>query len=217
MADFAKQRLTMVDTQVRPSDVTNFPIIDAMLSVPREDFRPAARRDLAYVGGPIEIAPGRMLLDPRTIAKMLDAADLEPGDAVREIGCGLGYTTARLAHSVEAVVAVEEDESLGSDAEAALGEHGIDNAAVVVGPLTEGHAKAGPYDAIMIFGGIEELSPALVDQLKEGGRLVAVFMNGAHGEVREGLKSEGRMSWRMAFNATADILPGFARAPSFTF
>ncbi|WP_442639963.1 protein-L-isoaspartate O-methyltransferase family protein, partial [Roseicyclus sp.] len=112
MADFAKQRLTMVDTQVRPSDVTNFPIIDAMLSVPREDFMPAARRDLAYVGGPIEIAPGRMLLDPRTIAKMLDAADLEPGDAVLEIGCGLGYTTALLAHIVEAVVAVEEDESL---------------------------------------------------------------------------------------------------------
>ncbi|MGP1356622.1 MAG: protein-L-isoaspartate O-methyltransferase family protein, partial [Roseicyclus sp.] len=102
----------MVDTQVRPSDVTNFPIIDAMLSVPREDFMPAARRDLAYVGGPIEIAPGRMLLDPRTIAKMLDAADLEPGDAVLEIGCGLGYTTALLAHIVEAVVAVEEDESL---------------------------------------------------------------------------------------------------------
>jgi protein-L-isoaspartate(D-aspartate) O-methyltransferase len=217
MADFAKQRLTMVDTQVRPSDVTNFPIIDAMLSVPREDFMPAARRDLAYVGGPIEIAPGRMLLDPRTIAKMLDAADLEPGDAVLEIGCGLGYTTALLAHIVEAVVAVEEDESLADDAEATLGDHGIDNAAVVTGPLTEGHAKAGPYDAVMIFGGIEELPPALVDQVKEGGRLVAVFMNGAHGEVRGGLKSDGRMSWRMAFNATADILPGFARAPSFTF
>jgi hypothetical protein len=88
MVDYAKQRVTMVDTQVRPSDVTKFPIIDAMLDVPREAFVPDARRDMAYVGGPIEIAPGRVLLDGRTIAKMLDAADLEPGDVVLEIGCG---------------------------------------------------------------------------------------------------------------------------------
>jgi hypothetical protein len=90
MADFAKQRVTMVDTQVRPSDVTKFPIIDAMLDVPREAFLPDARREMAYVGGPIEIAPGRVLLEARTIAKMLDAADLEPGDVVLEIGSGLG-------------------------------------------------------------------------------------------------------------------------------
>jgi hypothetical protein len=88
MVDYAKQRVTMVDTQVRPSDVTKFPIIDAMLDVPREEFVPDARREMAYVGGPIEIAPGRALLDARTIAKMLDAADLEPGDVVLEIGCG---------------------------------------------------------------------------------------------------------------------------------
>jgi protein-L-isoaspartate(D-aspartate) O-methyltransferase len=217
MADFARQRLTMVDTQVRPSDVTKFPIIDAMLAVPREDFVPSARRDLAYVGGPIEIAPGRTLLDARTIAKMLDAADLEPGDAVLEIGCGLGYTTALLAHMVEAVVAVEEDEALAAEAETVLGAHGCDNAAVVTGAMNEGHAKAGPYDAIMIFGGVEEFPPALADQLKEGGRIVAVFMDGAYGEVRAGLKSDGRMNWRMAFNATAEVLPSFARAPSFTF
>jgi protein-L-isoaspartate(D-aspartate) O-methyltransferase len=217
MADFAKQRLTMVDTQVRPSDVTNFPIIDAMLSVPREEFVPAALRELAYVGGAVTIAPGRTLLDPRTIAKMLDAGDLSPGDAVLEIGCGLGYATALLARIVEAVVAVEEDAGLAADAEAALGAQGIDNAAVVTGPLAEGHARSGPYDAVMIFGGVEELPPALIDQVKEGGRLVAIFMNGAHGEAREGLKSDGRMTWRMAFNATADVLPGFHRAPSFTF
>ncbi|MDG4648526.1 protein-L-isoaspartate O-methyltransferase [Roseibacterium sp. SDUM158017] len=217
MADFAKQRLTMVDTQVRPSDVTNFPIIDAMLAVPREEFVPNARRELAYVGGPLEIAPGRALLDPRTIAKMLDAGNLRPGDAVLEIGCGLGYTTALLAHIVDAVVAVEEDEALAAEAEATLGAQGIDNAAIVTGPLAEGHAKAGPYDAIMIFGGVEELPPALIDQVKDGGRIVAIFMNGQNGEAMEGLKSDGRMSWRMAFNATADILPGFARAESFTF
>jgi protein-L-isoaspartate(D-aspartate) O-methyltransferase len=218
MADFAKQRLTMVDTQVRPSDVTNFPIIDAMLSVPREEYVPAALRELAYIGGPLELAPGRTMLDPRTTAKLLDAADLAPHHAVLEIGCGLGYVTALLSHIVDAVVAVEEDESLAAEAEATLGAQGIDNAAVLAGPLAEGHAKAGPYDAVIVTGGgVEELPPGLSDQLKEGGRIVAIFMDGAYGKAMEGLKSGGRISWRMAFNATADVLPGFARAPSFTF
>lgn len=217
MMDFQKQRVTMVDTQVRPSDVTKFPIIDAMLAVPREDFVPAARREMAYVGGPVEIAPGRSLLDARTIGKMLDAADLEPGDGVLEIGCGLGYCTALLAHMVDAVVAVEEDPDLAAEAEAILGGHGVDNAAVVTGALVEGHAKAGPYDAVMIFGGVEVVPDALVGQLKEGGRMVAVFMDGAHGEVRTGLKANGHMNWRMAFNAGAEVLPGFARTESFVF
>jgi protein-L-isoaspartate(D-aspartate) O-methyltransferase len=217
MADFAKQRVTMVDTQVRPSDVTKFNIIDAMLDVPREAFLPVAKRAIAYAGGPIEIAPGRSLLDARTIAKMLDAGDLERSDAVLEIGCGLGYTTALLSHMVEAVVAVEEDSDLAAEAESTLGSHGLDNAAIVTGPLVEGRAKAGPYDAIMIFGGVGVVPEALLDQLKEGGRIVAVFMDGALGEVRRGLKTDGRIVWRMMFNASADILPGFERAESFTF
>lgn len=217
MVDFAKQRITMVDTQVRPSDVTKFPIIDAMLDVPREVYLPSAKRDMAYVGGPIEIAPGRMLLDGRTIAKMLDAANLEPGDVVLEIGCGLGYCTALLAHMVEAVVAVEEDTDLVAEAETTLADQGIDNAAVVTATLAEGHAKAGPYDAITIFGGVETFPEALTDQLNEGGRIVAIFMNGPHGEARFGLKSDGRITWRMAFNASAEVLPGFARAETFSF
>lgn len=221
MTDYARQRVTMVDTQVRPSDVTKFPIIDAMLDVPREAFVPEARRAMAYVGGPVEIAPGRFLLDARTIAKMLDAADLEPGHVVLEIGAGLGYCTALLARMVEAVVAVEEDEALAAEAQATLSDLGIDNAAVVTGPLTGGHAKAGPYDAILIFGGVETLPDALADQLRPGGRIVTVFMNGAHGEVRRGLKSDadsgGRVMWRMAFNASADVLPGFERAETFSF
>lgn len=217
MTDFAKQRVTMVDTQVRPSDVTKFDIIDAMLAVPREDYVPAAKRELAYIGGPVEIAPGRALLDGRVIGKMLDAADLEQGDAVLEIGCGLGYTTALLAHMTDAVVAVEEDADLASEAETTLSDHSVDNAAVVTGPLTEGHAKAGPYDAILIFGGVQVVPDALVAQLKDHGRMVAVFMEGANGEVRTGLKADGRMNWRMAFNASAEILPGFARAAAFTF
>jgi protein-L-isoaspartate(D-aspartate) O-methyltransferase len=217
MADYAKQRVTMVDTQVRPSDVTKFPIIDAMLNVPREAFLPEPRREMAYVGGPIEIAPGRVLPEARTIAKMLDAADLERGDVVLELGCGLGYCTALLAHMVDAVVAVEVDADLAAEAETTLADHGIDNAAVISGPLVDGYAKDGPYDAILVFGGVEAFPEALADQLKTGGRVVAIFMNGPHGEVRVGLKSDGRLTWRMDFNASAEVLPGFEHAETFSF
>ncbi|AHM02585.1 Protein-L-isoaspartate O-methyltransferase [Roseibacterium elongatum DSM 19469] len=218
MADFASRRVTMVDTQVRPSDVTKFTIIDAMLSIPREEFVPDAKRDLAYVGGPIELAPHRQLLDARTTAKMLDALDLDPTDVVLEIGSGLGYITALLSRMVEAVVAVEEDGELAEEAEANLATQGVLNAAVVTGPLAEGAAKHGPFDAIVISGGIEEMPAGIIEQLKPGGQIIAIFMKGALGEVCIGFKSpEGRVSWRMEFNATAEVLPGFAKAQSFVF
>jgi protein-L-isoaspartate(D-aspartate) O-methyltransferase len=217
MADFALRRRIMVDTQIRPSDVTSFPILDAMLNVPREAFVPDAARDLAYLGGPIPLGNGRQLMEPRSIAKMLEAVDVTPGDLVLEIGPGMGYTTALLARMAEAVVAIEEDADLAREAEAALATQSVDNAAVLTAPLTEGSPKNGPYDVIIAFAGVQEVPAGLTDQLKDGGRIAAVFMDGALGEVRMGRKVQGHVSWRMEFNATAPILPGFERAPSFEF
>ena len=217
MADFAARRRTMVDTQVRPSDVTSFTVIDAMLNVPREAFLPEAARDLAYVGGPVPLTPTRQLMEPRTIAKMLEALDVTPRELALEIAPGTGYTTALLARMAEAVVAVEEDAELARDAEAALLEQGVDNAAVLTGALAEGSARNAPYDVIVIFAGVEAIPEAIIDQLKEGGRIMALFMQGPLGEVRMGVKTHGAVSWRMEFNATAPVLSGFARAPSFVF
>lgn len=215
MADFAKLRTTMVDTQVRPHDVTKFPIIEAMLTVPREVFVPAAARDLAYVGGSVPLGGGRHLLDSRAIGKLLDALELAPSHLVLEIGPGLGYTTALLAHLAEAVVAVEADADLAAEAEALLLAHGVDNAAVIHGDMTEGNAKNAPYDRIVVFGGVETIPAALTAQLKDGGLIAAIFMRGGLGEVRIGHKSGDRVSWRMDFNATAPILPGFEVAETF--
>jgi protein-L-isoaspartate(D-aspartate) O-methyltransferase len=217
MADFASRRRIMVDTQIRPSDVTSFPIIDAMLNVPREIFVPDASRDLAYLGGPIPLGGGRQLMEPRSIAKMLEALDVTPQEMVLEIAPGLGYTTALLARMAEAVVAVEEDETLAHEAEANLSAQAVDNAAVLTGALAEGSAKNGPYDVIVAFAGVEEMPKALIDQLKDGGRIMAVFMSGQLGEVRLGLKVKGEVSWRMEFNATAPVLPGFNREQVFEF
>ena len=116
MTDFAARRTMMVDTQVRPSDVTKYTIIDAMLSIPREAYVPLAKREAAYVGEHVTLAPGRVVLDPRTLAKLLDALDIQPVEAVLDLGCGLGYSAAVIARMAEAVVAVEEDADLATEA-----------------------------------------------------------------------------------------------------
>lgn len=215
MTDFAANRLMMVDTQVRPSDVTKFPIIDSMLTVRRENFVPDRFRAVAYSGGDIPLSDDRVILDPRVLAKMIDAADIQRESMVLDIGCGLGYSAAVLSHMCEAVIAVEDDASRVSQAEELLGEAGADNVAVVEAELTAGAAKHGPYDAILIQGGVETVPDALLDQLKDDGRIVAIFVDGALGEARVGIKIDGAVSWRMEFNATAPVLPGFELAEEF--
>jgi protein-L-isoaspartate(D-aspartate) O-methyltransferase len=215
MTDFATRRVMMVDTQVRPSDVTKFPIIEAMLAIPREVFVPAERREAAYVGENLAIAPGRVVLEARTLAKLLDALDVQPGELVLDLGCGLGYSSAVIARLADAVVAVEEDEALAAEAQRRLSEEGVDNAAVVVGPLAAGDARHAPFDVITIQGGVETVPAAILDQLKDGGRIGAVFMDGALGVARIGYKIDGKVTWRQAFNATAPVLPGFAAARGF--
>ncbi|MEM9581348.1 MAG: protein-L-isoaspartate O-methyltransferase [Pseudomonadota bacterium] len=216
MTDFVARRTMMVDTQVRPSDVTKFPIIDAMLGVPREAFVPGDKREAAYMDGNLALDADRVVLEPRTFAKMLDALNLQNGDLVLDIGAGLGYSSAVMARIAEAVVAVESDASLAADAQTALMENDAMNVIMHEGPLHEGAAEHGPYDAIVVQGGIEELPRAIEDQVKEGGRVAAVFMTGALGEARIGHKIDGMMNWRRAFNASAPVLPGFASTRGFS-
>ena len=215
MSEFAARRVMMVDTQVRPSDVTKFPIIAAMLAVPREVYVPRDKREAAYVGENVAIGAGRVMLEPRTLAKLLDALDILPTETVLDLGCGLGYSTAIIARLAEAVVAVEENEALATQAQHNLSAEGVDNAAVVVAPLHAGDAKHGPYDVIMVQGGVEIVPDALIAQLKNGGRIGAVFMEGALGIARIGHKAKGGLTWRFAFNATAPVLPGFGARRAF--
>ncbi len=215
MTDFATRRRMMVDTQIRPSDVTKFPIIEAMLSVPRELYVPDEQREAAYMGENVPLGGDRVVLDPRVLAKMLDALDVQPDELVLDIGCGLGYSTAVLARMAEAVVAVEEDATMVADAQSILSEQGVDNAAVIEGSLAEGDAKHGPYDVIVLQGAVEHMPEALLQQVKEGGKIIAVFQEGALGICRVGYKIDGELSWRFAFNAGAPVLPGFERQRAF--
>jgi len=215
MSDFANRRLVMVDTQVRPSDVTKFPIIDAMLSVPREVYVPDDRREAAYVGENLTIAADRVILEARTLAKLLDALDIQPGELVLDLGCGLGYSAAVIARLADTVVAVEADEVLARDAQRLLSEQGVDNALVVTGPLGQGAAKHAPYDVITIQGGIETLPDAVLAQLRDGGRIGAIFMEGALGTAMVGFKRGAGVSWRPVFNAAAPVLAEFQKARGF--
>lgn len=215
MTEFSARRTMMVDTQVRPSDVTKFPIIEAMLHVPREAYVPSDKREAAYMGENMHIGAGRVVLEARTLAKLLDALDIQPSETVLDLGCGLGYSTAVIARLADAVIAVEEDGALAAAAQRTLSAEGVDNAAVFEAPLAQGAAKHGPYDVITIQGAVEMVPAAIIAQVKEGGRIGSVFMEGALGVARVGYKIDGVVTWRFAFNASAPVLPGFAAKREF--
>jgi len=215
MSDFAARRLMMVDTQVRPSDVTKFPIIDAMLAVQRELFVPRDKREAAYIGENVGLGDGRVLLEARSLAKMLDALDLQKTDLVLDIGAGLGYSAAVMARMSEAVVALEDTPERIAEAQDALTEAEADNVILQLGHLVEGAAQHGPYDVIVIEGAVEMVPPGLVAQLKEGGRIACIFSDAALGTAKIGYKLNGRVTWRALFNAGAPLLPGFQAARDF--
>jgi len=217
MIDYAAARTAMVDRQVRPSDVTSYPIIDAMLSVPRERFAPAALRPVAYAGEHLALGGGRVLLDPRTFAKMLDALDPDPTDVALDLACGTGYSTAVLARLAAWVTAVEPDAALARAAASTLTELEVDTAEVIEGDPAAGAPDGGPYNIMLLNGGAEEAPAALSDQLAEGGRLVLIRVQGEHGRCEVLTKGPGGLTPRAVFDAFAPVLPGFARSRAFEF
>ena len=174
--------------RVRPSDVTKFPIINAMLTVAREQFIPDKLKSIAYVGDHIPLGKNRVLLDPRIFAKMLDALEVKSNQLVLVIGCGSGYGVAIISQIAEAVVGVDDPEFC-LEAEDCLASQEVDNAFIVEGALDNGDSKHGPYDSIFIEGGVEELPDNIVSQLKDGGKIIALFVEGSVGKVMLGAVS----------------------------
>ena len=215
MTDYKTRRKIMVDTQIRPSDVTKFPIIDAFLFVPREKFVPDGKREAAYIGENFQIGQSRVILEPRTLAKLLDALDVNNDELVLDIGTGLGYSSAVISLVAEFVIAVEEDSSLASEAEEILSEIGADNVVVEINKLEEGAPEHGPYDVIIIQGGVEEIPGSILKQLKNGGRVGAIFIEEGLGTAKIGFKLNGKINWRYSFNAAAPVLPGFFKQKDF--
>jgi len=216
MPDYAAQRANMVESQVRANDVTDRRIHDAMRMVPRERFVPSARQASSYADAPVQLAPGRYLLDPRTFAKMLQLAQVAPSDKVLDVACGTGYSTAVLARLAASVVGLEEDADLLRVASDMLGTMGA-KASVVQGSLVDGHKAKAPYDVIFVNGAIETRPDALLAQLAEGGRLVVILKSGGESRAQVYLREHGAVGARADFDADAHILGGFRQKAGFVF
>ena len=221
--DFELARFNMVNSQVRTTDVTDHELIEAMLDIPRERFVPSAFRFASYIDEDIEVSPAsddgpaRYLLEPSPFAKLVQLADIRPTDTVLDLGCATGYSTAVISRLCESVIAVESDADLAGYAMEALVELGIDNAAVVEGRLAEGYPKEAPYDVIILEGAVPEVPGALFDQLRDGGRLVAIIGSGLSSRAHLFTKDEGILASRPTFNAAVPQLPGFEHEIGFVF
>lgn len=215
MTDFAAARTHMVDGQVRISDVTDLRILWAFQRVERERFVPRDKRDLAYVDFDMPVAPGRCLMKPRVLAKLLQVADIQSTDRALDVGCGLGYSAAVLARVAAQVTALEENTELAAQAGAALA--GEKNVEVVWGPLADGYTAAAPYNVIVMQGATEVEPESLLRQLSDGGRLVCILGGDASAKAMLYTRSGEDVGRRPVFDASAGVLPGFAKPPAFAF
>ncbi|MEQ8196252.1 MAG: protein-L-isoaspartate O-methyltransferase [Rhodospirillales bacterium] len=215
--DYAEARFNMIENQVRTNRVTDPVVIETMGRLPREAFVPESLKGIAYIDEDIEIAPGRHLMEPMVLARLLQAAEVKGTDVALVIGCGMGYAAAVLASLVNTVVALESDPGLAAKASETLSGLGIDTVAIVESGLQEGYAKQAPYDVIFFGGAVSEVPKSISGQLAEGGRLVAVVKKNGVGRAVLITNHRGVLSTRELFDAGTPFLPGFEPAPAFVF
>ena len=217
MIDFVAARRNMVEGQVRTADVTDLRILSAMLEIPRENFVPPGAAGLAYLDLDLAVgeAGSRRLLKPMVLAKLIHAADIASSDRVLDVGCGTGYAAAVLAHFAGQVVALDQDAGLVQAARSALA--GQPNVTVVNGPLTGGWPQGAPYDVILLEGATEIAPQAFLSQLKDGGRLICILGGGPSAKAMLYGRCGEELGGRPIFDASATVLPGFAKVPAFAF
>jgi protein-L-isoaspartate(D-aspartate) O-methyltransferase len=218
MTNFALARHNMVEGQIRTNRVSDPALLDALATVPREQFVPAERRSIAYIDEDLRLARDRFMMEPMVLARLLQAAEPGRGEVALDVGCTTGYATALLARLTATVVGIESDAALARQAQDLLTRLAVDNAIVAEGRLADGYARHAPYDVILVNGAVEEFPPALFEQLAEGGRLVGVRRGPAGpGAAMLMLKRHGAVAGRVLFEAATPYLPGLAPKPRFVF
>ena len=215
--NFAVARRNMVDCQIKPNRVTEPRLLAALGVVPREAFVARNLRGVAYLDEPLPIGKGRFLITPMVLARLLQAAEIQPADVVLHVGCGTGYGAAIVSRLAATIVGLEHDATLAESAAETLAAQGCDSVVIERGALNQGCPKHAPYDVIVVEGQIDFVPEAMLDQLAEGGRLVAVLREHRVGEGTIWVKRHGRIGRRALFDAAAPTLPGFERVPGFVF
>jgi protein-L-isoaspartate(D-aspartate) O-methyltransferase len=214
--DYTRARLTMVENQLRPHRIDDPGLIAAMREVPRERFVPKALRGVAYADEDLPLPDGRYLIEPLALARLIQAARIRPSDVVLVLGCSTGYVGAVVARLAGTVILVAPDEASGKQLESLLEELGADNMVVVINPSpATGHPEQAPFDVILLAGSVEQVPPALLEQIGEGGRLVAVIDDGRIGKGMVFTRLHGVVGRRVLFDAQIPGLPGFEKAVRF--
>jgi protein-L-isoaspartate(D-aspartate) O-methyltransferase len=212
MSDFAAARRFMVDGQVRTSDVTDQRIIGAMLDLPRERF---VEPGIAYLDLDVAVAPGRRMLKPMVLAKLVQAAGVDGTDRVLDVGCATGYSTALLGRLAGEVTGLEENDALAKAAAQNLRD--VANVNVVAGAFRDGWAAAAPYNVILVNGAVEVVPKTLCAQLADGGRLVCIHGSGPAAKATLYLRTGAEVGSRPLFDAAAATLSDFVKPPAFVF
>lgn len=215
--NFEQARITMVETQLRPSSVINPAVLHAVRSLPRERFVPPAQRSFAYSDFDLALQADRFLLAPRTLTRLIQALEIRPNERVLEIAGATGYGSALMASLNGAVTLLEPSAELSFMARAALDSCGFGAVKIVSTDCRMGWAEGAPYDAMVLQGGTQFVPDAWLDQLSEGGRLAVIVREGVAGSARLYSKSRGACGYRTLFDAQPMIVPGLQRAPAFVF
>jgi len=211
-------RFNMIEQQIRPWDVLDTSVLELLSAVQREDFVPAAHQAQAFMDLELPLGGGRSLLAPRVEARLVQDLNLSKRDTVLQVGAATGYVTALLARKAQRVIGLEADAALASQARANLRKAGVNNAEIVQTDGTSGLASQGPFDAILLCGSLAEAPQALLDQLKVGGRLLAIL--GQEPVMQATLFTRvaaSQFSRQELFDTVAARLPGFAEPSRFKF
>ena len=216
--NFEQARFNMIEQQIRPWDVLDPSVLSLLAVVKREDFVPAALRNLAFTDTELPLGGGRQSLPPRVEARLVQELDAQRHERVLEVGTGIGFVAALLGHRAQTVFSLEVDAGLAKQAAEKLRRAGLMNVQVRESDGAQGLAGESPFDAILLSGSVAELPQALLSQLKVGGRLVAIV--GDEPMMRAVLVrrvSDGEFKTTELFDTVAPRLPGFADHSAFAF
>ncbi len=209
-------RFNMIEQQIRPWDVLDPNVLALLAVVKREDFVPAAHRALAFVDTEIPLGEGQMMLAPRMQARFLQELNVQRHETVLEIGTGSGFVAALLGHRAQRVISLEKRPALARQATENLRRAGLSNVSVREADGSQGLAAEGPFDVIVLGGSVPEVPQVLLDQIKIGGRLIAV--EGDEPVMRAVLyrrQSATALSKVVLFDTIIPRLDGFAQPSAF--